>query len=64
VKGILELLNFISCAYDSNLLILFSLDDAVTLNYFPDGVLVLSEGGILSVDLTHVSDRELLSLIF
>ena len=64
VKGILELLNFISRAYDSDLLFFFSLDDAVALNYFPDRVLVLGKGGVLSVNLTDVCDRELLSLIF
>ena len=64
VEGVLELLDFISRAYDSDLPFLLGLDDAVAFNHLPNGVLVLGEGGVLSVNLADVGDREFLTLVF
>jgi len=64
VKCIGKLHDLIGIAYDFNHLVLVRLENAVTLNNFPNTFFSFGEGGIFGVDLGGVSDYKLFGLVF
>ena len=64
MKSILELLDFICIAHNFNVLLLVWLQHSVALDYFPDALLVLREGSVLSWDLGLVFYCYPISVVF
>ncbi len=63
VKGVLELLDFVSHTAHCDGLLILGCDYTIALDYLPPRVLVLSKGCVLGINLANVCNLETLTFV-